>query len=126
MAEYPNLVQEKRVVGQTYEGRNLYVLKVGNPRPDGKLKPAIWMDAGQSTEMRYKNQKFTNPKTTRKWLEQILAFSWSFFQLISSFFINTFINQWINEFPVFVIYRHPCERMDRTGHANLHVRILCV
>ena len=47
MTQYPGLVREKRVIGQTYEGRNLYMLTVGKPRPDGKLKPAIWMDAGE-------------------------------------------------------------------------------
>ncbi|OQV18168.1 Carboxypeptidase B [Hypsibius exemplaris] len=42
---YPDLVQEMKSIGQSYEGRDLYRLKIGKARADGKTKPAIWMDA---------------------------------------------------------------------------------
>ncbi|OQV18167.1 Carboxypeptidase B [Hypsibius exemplaris] len=44
-SRYPDLVNEKVMIGKTYEGRNMYLLKVGKPRADGKMKPGIYMDA---------------------------------------------------------------------------------
>ncbi|GAU96117.1 hypothetical protein RvY_07606 [Ramazzottius varieornatus] len=42
--DYPSLVT-KTVLGQTYEGRDIVLLKIGKPPADGKTKPAFWMDA---------------------------------------------------------------------------------
>ncbi|OWA50152.1 Carboxypeptidase B [Hypsibius exemplaris] len=41
---YPELVQ-LTTLGKSYEGRYLYLLKLGKARADGKTKPAVWMDA---------------------------------------------------------------------------------
>ncbi|OWA50155.1 Carboxypeptidase B [Hypsibius exemplaris] len=38
-------IVEKSTLGKSYEGRNLYLMKIGKPRADGKTKPAVWMDA---------------------------------------------------------------------------------
>ncbi|OWA50153.1 Carboxypeptidase B [Hypsibius exemplaris] len=43
-ANYPDLVT-LTTLGKSYEGRNLYLLKIGKPRADGAVKPAVWMDS---------------------------------------------------------------------------------
>ncbi|OWA53087.1 Carboxypeptidase B [Hypsibius exemplaris] len=42
---HPDLVTIERL-GLTYEGRQVWVVKLGKPRSDGIKKPAIWLDAG--------------------------------------------------------------------------------
>ncbi|XP_055341548.1 carboxypeptidase B-like [Paramacrobiotus metropolitanus] len=41
---YPNFAQIS-TIGRSYEGRTMYLLKVGKPRADGKVKPVIWIDS---------------------------------------------------------------------------------
>ena len=33
-------------IGRSTEGRPLKVIKIGAPAPDGRIKPAVWIDAG--------------------------------------------------------------------------------
>ena len=41
---YPELVK-LTVLGKSYEGRLIYLLKIGKPRSDDKKKPIVWMDS---------------------------------------------------------------------------------
>ena len=53
-------------IGKSVEGRELRVIKIGKPRPDGGAKPAIWIDGGIHA------REWISPAATEYVITQIL------------------------------------------------------